>query len=123
MRSASRNEAGALIDQIAESAIQPREAPKRATSAIRSRPGTDGRSRIRGTVGGPRNASATQPHDCEKYAPWLAFAAITMAAVATPTTYVRCERVIPRRPGAPSVATSLMCGRVMAHRLGTVLLV
>ena len=34
------------------------------------------------TVVGTRNASATQPHDCEKYAPWLAFAAVTIAATA-----------------------------------------
>ena len=40
------------------------------------------------TVVGTRNASATQPHDCEKYAPSLALAATTMAATAAATTIV-----------------------------------
>ena len=60
------------------------------------------------TVVGTRNASATQPHDCEKYAPWLAFAAVTIAATAAATTYVLCVLVIvaPRAP-----VSSLLCDR------------
>ena len=40
------------------------------------------------TVAGTRNASATQPHDCEKYAPSLALAAVTIAATPAATTTV-----------------------------------
>jgi len=36
-----------------------------------------------------RKASATQPQDCEKYEPWLAFAAVTIAATATATMRLR----------------------------------
>lgn len=59
-----------------------------ALNAIRSRHGTATRSRIKSTVVGTRNASATQPQDWEKYAPSLAFVAVTMAATAAATTNV-----------------------------------
>jgi hypothetical protein len=36
-----------------------------------------------------RKASATNPTTGEKYEPWLAFAAVTMAAVATATMRLR----------------------------------
>ena len=65
----SRIEAGALIDQSAERPIQTASATMSAANATRSRPGTSARSRMRSTVVGTRKASATQPHDCEKYAP------------------------------------------------------
>ena len=63
------NRGGALIDQTAESPIQTASATMSAANATRSRPGTSTRSRMRSTVVGTRKASATQPHDCEKYAP------------------------------------------------------
>ena len=63
-------------------------------NAMRSRPGAETRSRIRSTVEGTRNARATHPHDCEKYAPSLAVAAVTIAATAAATTSVRCVLVI-----------------------------
>ena len=88
MRSTSRTDAGALTDQIVDSAIHAASAPMKPANAMRRRPGTFTRSRIRRTDVGTRNASATHPQDWEKYAPWLAFAAVTIAAVAAATTYV-----------------------------------
>jgi hypothetical protein len=41
------------------------------------------------------NASAIQPQDCEKYPPWLPFAAVTRAATATPTAHVRRVLLMP----------------------------
>ena len=69
MRSTSRSDAGALIDHRDDSAIHTASAPVRLANAIRSRPGADARSRMSSTVVGTRNASATHPQDCEKYAP------------------------------------------------------
>ena len=64
---------------------RPRARRPAIANAIRSRPGHATRSRISRTVVGTRNASATQPHDCEKYAPSLALAAVTIAATAAAT--------------------------------------
>ena len=89
MRSTSRLIADGLIDQIVDSAIHTPSAPMSDANATRSRPGTVTRSRISSTVVGTRNASATQPQDCEKYAPSLAFAAVTIAATAAATMSVR----------------------------------
>ena len=58
-----------LIDQIADKPIQTASATISAANATRSRPGASTRSRMSSTVVGTRKASATQPHDCEKYAP------------------------------------------------------
>ncbi len=70
-----------------------------------------------------RNASATQPQDCEKYAPWLAFAAVTMDAVATATTIVREVRVMCAAPGLHPARWPYSVTGVMRHRLGTLILV
>ena len=66
IRSPSRTDAAELIDQIAESMIQTPSRAIRDANATRSRPGASTRSRMSKTVVGTRNASATQPHDCEK---------------------------------------------------------
>jgi hypothetical protein len=66
----------------------------RTANEARSRPGARTPPTIRSTLVGTRNASATHPHDCEKYAPELAFAATTIAASAPPTRAVLRDLVI-----------------------------
>ena len=66
IRSTSRIDADVLTDHSDESAIHTPRATIRAANAARKRPGASTRSRISKTVVGTRNASATQPHDCEK---------------------------------------------------------
>ena len=66
IRSTSRIDADVLTDHSDESAIHTPRATIRAANATRKRPGASTRSRMSRTVVGTRNASATQPHDCEK---------------------------------------------------------
>lgn len=70
-----------------------------------------------------RNASATQPQDCEKYAPSLAFAAVTMDAVAVATTRVRIVRVMNAAAGLHPARWPYSVIGVMRHRLGTLIFV
>ena len=122
MRSTSRIEPAGLIDQIVESAVHPARAEIETRNATRKRPGAMTRSKMRRTVVGTKNANATHPHDCEKYAPWLAFAAVTTAAVAKAITQVRARRVrIADPPCSPTAA--LLYEPSHAASCGTVLLV
>ena len=98
MRSTSRIEPAGLIDQIVESAVHPARAEIETRNATRKRPGAMTRSKMRRTVVGTKNANATHPQDCEKYAPWLAFAAVTTAAVAKAITHGASPTGQDRRP-------------------------
>jgi hypothetical protein len=66
MRSTSRIDAAELIDHVADRAIHTPNATMSEANAARSRPGALAPSTIRRIEVGTRNASATQPQDCEK---------------------------------------------------------
>jgi hypothetical protein len=68
----------------------------RTAKAIRHGPGVALAPTISIRDTATRNASAIQPHDREKYPPWLAFATVTSAATDAPTTHVRTRRGIIR---------------------------
>ena len=123
MRSTSRTDAGLLIDQSADSAIQAARRPR--GDERDPEPARQGRT-LEDQEHGRRDEERERdpaPRLREVRALDCALAAMTIAAAATARRTVRCVRVTLRSALAPSADVSLICVGAMRHRLGTILLV